>query len=133
MNLKNKFLAQEASPALLQLSQVAQKLQGNFKEATNFSTPPDTDNKATLNKNFLFDAFISNQADPAKTLKQLLNFDHKQLYCLFNVVEFVARLALYTDREETCQDTIQDLLSILLLPLKQEEGGGSLPQCLKNT
>lgn len=79
MNLSNSFPEQEASAALFQLSLVAQELQENFYETASFSTLPDYDYGATLNRNILYGVFISYLAVLDKMLKTLTNFNREQL------------------------------------------------------
>lgn len=105
----------------MQLSEQAKDLRGDTTKAENFPKPPDSDEKPTQNRNLLFDTFITNQSEPEKSLKLLKNFSHEQFHFLLETVKPDTRFALYSVRGRKCQDTIQDLLFILLATVKHKK------------
>lgn len=119
MNFNINFLAQKASTALFRLLKVAQELLEGINKAANFVTPPDSDERLTLNENVYFDASVSDQPELEKTLKTIKNFNYEQFRFQLEIVEPVKRPALYSGPGRKCQDTVQNFLFMLLVNLKQ--------------
>lgn len=109
----------DGSRSLHRLSEATKELFTDCVYAAKLATPSDSDTENVESCNPIFDAFVSQQADPEKLLEFLINFTQDAFYQFYGVVQPAARPSLCFCRGHKCHESIQDVFFMLSVTLKQ--------------